>query len=297
MRHGACVFLIWNVVFLELASKHLQAGRTLVIKGLILGSMRGFVNASWPRYNPAMARIFVPPESWWNDTALQLTAEQVRHLSQSLRLRKGDALDIVSGNHLFSCTLHNLTDRRLEVVKISAVPATPFRPQITLVQCLPKQDKLTEILRACTEMGVTDFIPVVSARSVPVPHQPENKAARWTTVIESAAEQSRQPLLPLLHAITSLSDIATHPRVASADVRLVPWEEEKETSLKSVLATYPLAETLALVIGPEGGLAADEIAFLKSTGFHAVSLGPTILRVEHAGLAAISQIRYHYTPC
>ncbi len=282
---------------MELASKHLQAGRTLVIKGLILGSMRGFVNASWPRYNPTMTRIFVPLESWWNDAALQLTADQARHLAQSLRLRKGDPLEIVSGDQLVLCTIHSLVGNRLEVIKNDTFPILPLQPKITLIQCLPKQDKFTEILRACTEMGVAEFVPAISERSVPEPHHPEHKISRWTTVMESAAEQSRQPRLPRLHPIIALSAIATHSAVTGNDVKIIPWEEEKGTALKSALGAAPHAASLALVIGPEGGLSAGEINILKTAGFQAVSLGPTILRVEHAGLAAISQIRYHYTPC
>ena len=169
-----------------------------------------------------------------------------------------------------------------------AAPAEPAL-RLTLFQCTLKADKFEWILQKGTELGVARFVPVVSARSVVRPAAALlPKYERWRAIVREAAEQSGRTRLPELATPVEFSEALR----SSAQLRLLPWEEAEvdraEGLGQAVSAASP--SDAALLVGPEGGLTAEEVMAAQAAGWRTVTLGARTLRAETAALAAIAVI-------
>ena len=217
-----------------------------------------------------------------------------RQLSRVLRLQPGATIHLLDNSGaLFVTEIRDLTPpRALGLIHARQEPDTEPPAPITLYQCSLKADKFEWVLQKGTELGVTRFVPVISARSIvgragALP----KKTDRWRAVIREAAEQSGRARLPDLAAPLDLADLVT-PQADHAGVHLVPWEDAATSApmLRAALAAESSRRGVALLIGPEGGLEAAEIQALQCGPWQAVSLGPRILRAETAALAAVTII-------
>lgn len=234
-----------------------------------------------------MRRFFC--DSITTDSAA-ITGDDAHHISRVLRMKAGDALSLCDG-------AGNEYDALVAAVSPEVVVCTVSNPhaseaespvQVSLFQCLPKAGKMELIVQKCTELGVFSIVPVQSARCVVVPGKDyDKKRERYNRVALEAAKQSRRAMIPRVLPLTTLKKID----VKSFDLFLVAYEDENTVSLKQALrAASP--KTIALLIGPEGGLEESEIAQLVQAGAKSVSLGRRILRTETAGMAMLAQTLY-----
>jgi 16S rRNA (uracil1498-N3)-methyltransferase len=161
---------------------------------------------------------------------------------------------------------------------------------ITLVQCVPRGDRMDFIVQKATELGVSRIVPVLSQRSVVRldARQAESKTAHWHAVAVSACEQCGRNRLPNLDAarplLNYLADCASMqgPRLVFApESASSPPHGEQRPGSKPQIAAAEIA------IGPEGGFAPDELEAFRLAGFSQVALGPRILRTETAAIAAV----------
>jgi len=224
-------------------------------------------------------RLFVPvlPAE---GGVVALPAESAKHV-RVLRLAPGAALRLFDGRA-------NEADARLVEVTRDAVrceASSPQRVEVALPRVhalvgLAKGTKLDDAVRMLTELGVYAVHPVVCVRSVARPRGSHARHERLERIALEACAQSGQPRAPDVHAAVGLEEAATlAPRDA---VKVVFWEEATE-GLEAVLAGQRTsAPELWIVIGPEGGLAADEVEMLGRFGFGAAGLGRAKLRVETA---------------
>ena len=161
------------------------------------------------------------------------------------------------------------------------------RPVI-LIQGLPKGDKLELVLQKATELGVSAVWPVLTERSVsrPKPEALGTRHTRWQRIVEEAARQSGRSDVPEVTALRSLEDAA---RALGPGMRLLVLDEEERSER---LGSAAGDGAVALVVGPEGGLAREEVRLLRDVGGTPVSLGPLVLRTETAGLAALAVLRH-----
>lgn len=237
-----------------------------------------------------MHRFFVAPEDLRGEEIL-LPPDVLHHLSV-LRLKPGEEILLLDGLGLVCrCRILSLgrrggtarvTERRRE--KESAFP-------ITLLQGLPKGDKMDLVLQKGTELGIARFIPVAAGRSVPAlpPDREASRLERWARIVREAARQCRRPCLPLLDPVLPLaSALADRPE----ELRLFLWEGES----RPLGACLPLRapRDAAVLVGPEGGFSAGEAEAARRAGFLPVSLGPRILRSETAGFAVASILQHRY---
>jgi 16S rRNA (uracil1498-N3)-methyltransferase len=162
------------------------------------------------------------------------------------------------------------------------------RACVTWLQGYPKGDKLDTILRQATELGVAAFWPVYTARSVPHARSERQAArlARWRRIAEEAARQSGRADLPELHPPEALDVVLD--ALPEGALRLLAWEGAS-TPLARVVAASTRRPVVVLV-GPEGGLDANEVACCVARGFVAVSLGPRILRTETVAPAMLTAL-------
>ncbi len=220
-----------------------------------------------------------------------ITGDDAHHIARVLRMKAGDALSLCDG-------AGNEYDAMITAITQDAVTCTigerhaseaesPVR--VTLFQCLPKTGKMELIVQKCTELGVFAIVPVVSARCVVVPNKDyDKKRERYNRVALEAAKQSRRGMIPSVLPLTELKKID----VKAFDLFLVAYEDENTVSLKQALRAAKQPATIALLIGPEGGLEEGEVAQLVKAGAKSVSLGPRILRTETAGMAMLAQALY-----
>lgn len=234
-----------------------------------------------------MIRLLVPGAS-----AGQVTVDgpRLHHLLHVLRVRAGDVLEVFDGQGLaFDAKVLSLGEQRGELLLSGGRQAPPPRP-ITIVQGLPKAEKLELVLQKGTELGATAFAPAGCARSVvKLEGKEEAKRARWQRIVEEAARQCGRSDVPQVHP----------PRPLLAAVAALPDEpallvlDEEERALPLSAAVAPLgARPLALIIGPEGGLTREEVQALVARGAVGVTLGRLVLRTETAALAALAVLRH-----
>jgi 16S rRNA (uracil1498-N3)-methyltransferase len=247
-----------------------------------------------------MHRFFVPPGSI-QGSSVTLSGAQARQVARVLRMRPGEQLIVLddSGSELEV----QLVAVEPELVRGEVVASRPStgepRTRITLCQAVLKGDHFELVLQKGTELGVVEFVPMLTERTIVRDRQAVlKKRPRWEAIIQEAAEQSRRGRRPALRPPLSLAEACLEVS-RTQGVKVIPWEDEAQFSLRQVLqAELPDAlrvgagPAVSLFIGPEGGLTRDEISLARAHGLVPVSLGPRILRAETAGLVAAAAILY-----
>ena len=219
----------------------------------------------------------------------RITGEDVKHLSRVLRLRAGDTVEICDGAGTeYTGTIREIGQEevRLDLADAHRSPAEAVH-RVTLFQGLPKAGKLETIIQKCTELGVDAVVPVEMERCVVVAKDFSRKLDRYQRVAEEAAKQSRRGMIPVVHDAVPLKKVD----FSRFDTVLVPYEGERETTLKMALRRGT-GERIAVVIGPEGGFEPGEVDALQQQGAIPVTLGRRILRTETAGMAVLAEILY-----
>lgn len=224
------------------------------------------------------------------DTAI-ITGEDVKHIARVLRLGAGDRAELCDGaGNDYDGEIVSVGKERV-VFRVTGSRPSDTEPNVdvTLFQCLPKTGKTEVIVQKCTELGVHTIVPTVSERCVALPGENYGaKLVRYRRVALEAAKQSRRARIPSLTMPERIGSIDP----ARFDLFLIAYEDERGTTLKSALRSHANARSVALLIGPEGGLGADEVKRLTDAGGIAVTLGRRILRTETAGMAALAEVLY-----
>jgi 16S rRNA (uracil1498-N3)-methyltransferase len=229
------------------------------------------------------------PGSW-----VELPPETASHLARVLRARSGDELILFNGDgREFNGSIETVRGSRVSASVGDGRPVDRESPlAITLVQCVPRGDRMDFIVQKATELGVARIVPVLSQRSVVRldKSQAESKAVHWRAVAVSACEQCGRNRLPTIEAAQPLLNYLGESS-AGAGLRLVL--EPESAPQMGTLAPGPggaadAAMTGAeIAIGPEGGFASEELEAFRVAGFTQVGLGPRVLRAETAAIAAV----------
>lgn len=150
------------------------------------------------------------------------------------------------------------------------------------------------IIQKAVELGVYEVIPVAARRSVVKLEgkREAGKLARWQGIAEAAAKQSRRRILPKVHPVMSMREAVAY--ASTMEVRLIPYElAQGMGKTKEILEALQPGQSVAVMIGPEGGFEESEIREAVDAGMQPVTMGRRILRTETAGLAMLSWIMYH----
>lgn len=241
---------------------------------------------------PAIGYFFVSPEQITGGR-VTITGPDVVHISRVLRLGPGDVITVMDGRGKgYRVRLTGITGTAVEgVILEQFIPGGEAPLKVTLVQGLSKGDKMDIIIQKSTELGVSCVVPLACRRSVVrlTPAKARERQQRWQRIALEAAKQSRRAIVP---RVTEVMDLpAVLDLISPGALALMPWEEERELSLKAALRGQSCGEVF-IFIGPEGGFAAGEVAVARERGVLSVSLGPRILRTETAGLATLTMILY-----
>ena len=216
-----------------------------------------------------------------------LGGEEGRHAGQVLRMRAGEALWLSDGRGaLLECTVTAVLAAgvALRVEQRRAVPAP--RPRLSVVQALPKGDRGELAVELMTELGVDAIVPWAAARSVAqwAGARGERSRDKWRRTAREAAKQSRRAWVPDILPLASTRAVAELIGGRAAFVL------HESASAPLADCELPDADELILVVGPEGGVADDELTAFAAAGASAVRLGSPVLRTSTAGAAALAAL-------
>ncbi|MDZ8053102.1 MAG: 16S rRNA (uracil(1498)-N(3))-methyltransferase [Aulosira sp. ZfuVER01] len=226
-----------------------------------------------------LQRIAIAP-SQLQQRQILLTKEQQHYLARVLRLREGDRFIAMDGRGKWWLT--QLVGEQGQVLE-ALVVETELPVSITLMVALPKGNGFDDIVRCCTELGVTTIAPVLSDRTLLQPSP--QKLERWRRIAAEAAEQSERAFVPTILEPVAFSDSLSldnsHKYICEARGNF--------PHLKNCLP-HQEQGTIVIATGPEGGWTQQEIDSAIAAGFQAVSLGRRILRAVTAPIVALSLV-------
>lgn len=217
------------------------------------------------------------------------------YLKNVLRLKEGEGIVLSDGRGteceaVVSYSADGQTELRIRNRATRKSRAVP----IILAQSLPKGDKMDAIIRQVVELGVRRIVPYRSVRSVPRISADKGAArvARWQRIAEESARQTGRAHIPQIDPILSFEELVRRALPEGA-CRLIFWEEEKEAGFRETLRSLGEgAAAYCLIVGPEGGLTAEEVRQAREAGFRSVSLGRNVLKVETAAPAIVAMLQY-----
>ncbi len=222
-------------------------------------------------------------QSLQTDATLILEDGPASHLTRVLRAREGDSVTLFNGlGWDWSCTVAEVSKRETRIAVGRAVQVDNESPLSShLGLCLSKGERFDWAIQKATEMGVASITPLFSARvDVKLPADRLTKKQRhWQQIAISACEQSGRAVVPVVKQATDLSAWALD---ADADLKLVLHHHNPAR------LTEVTPNSVALLIGPEGGLTEQEVEHALSAGFQALQLGPRVMRTETAPIAALA---------
>jgi 16S rRNA (uracil1498-N3)-methyltransferase len=220
-----------------------------------------------------------------SDESFLLDGHEGRHAARVKRLRTGERV-LVSDGHgtVLECTVSSGDANGLSLAVTARRDVPAPRPRIVVVQALPKGDRAELAVEVLTELGVDEIVPWAASRSIVHWLGPRGDRAleKWRRTAREATKQSRRAWLPIISPLASTSDVEARLAVANG---LVLHEDATD-----LLRAADLGDDrdVVVVVGPEGGIAPDELADFAAVGAQPVRLGEPVLRTSTAGAAAVA---------
>lgn len=238
-----------------------------------------------------MNRFFITEEI--TENTVTLSGEVFHHMKNVLKLQEGEQIILIKNKKELLCNIDK-TEKNSIIVSIQKElePQSENSFSVTLFQGIPKGDKMDFIVEKAVEAGATAIVPLKLSRSIAKIEGKDvsKKLERFSKIAKAAAQQSGRLVIPKIGEPISLKEAD----FSGFDLKIVCFEDEEKTTLKQVLLEADKPKSIAVVIGPEGGISQEEIDMLLTKGFRAVSLGSRILRCETAGLYTLANINYHF---
>ncbi|MCK4716929.1 MAG: 16S rRNA (uracil(1498)-N(3))-methyltransferase [Candidatus Marinimicrobia bacterium] len=228
--------------------------------------------------------FYISPDKIHDNTAI-LKGDEFRHCIYVLRKKTGDEISLFNGRgEVFTAIIDRIAKKYCEYRIISTEKIKkPISTDIILAFGLIKSKALDLLIREASALGVSQFVPLLTQHSV---KQGFNSDRMQKIAIESL-KQSGSFYLPEIHEPVEFSDWLD--MAANVPVKLVA-EQDHSISLQTALKKQIDHKTVAILIGPEGGLHSDEVEFAVAKGFIPVSIHPYRLRTELAAIVAITRI-------
>ncbi len=242
-----------------------------------------------------MYRFYID-DNQYDGEFVRVTGSDVNHISNVLRLQKGDWVILCNGegtDYTGRIEEFEPDEVLVKILKVSEA-GSELPSKIYLFQGLPKSDKMEFIIQKAVETGVFEVIPVNMKRCVKKINEEKKlakKLARWNQISEAAAKQSGRGIVPSVKSIMSFKEALEYAR--SLDYTLMPYElEEVNDKSRENFREAITGKSIGIFIGPEGGIDESEVQLALENGVKAVSLGKRILRTETAGIVTTSFLIY-----
>ncbi len=240
-----------------------------------------------------MPRFFVdmePDESG----IITITGDDARHIALSLRCAVGDTIEACRLGIVYECRLKSIRPDEVTLRVLSSTHDVSELPcRVFVFVANPKGSKLDFVTEKCTELGAAVLIPFLSERCVSRPDEGarRKRRARLERIAREAAMQCGRGEAPTIGE--TLDFRAAVSAAAAADIALFVYENEKEATLRGVVAgRLRPGMSVSVMIGAEGGFSPEEANAAKKAGMIPCGLGPRILRCETAPLYVLSALAY-----
>lgn len=235
-----------------------------------------------------MQRYFV---SKMNDNFV-LENNDLHHVKDVMRIKDGGNIICVYNNKSFLCEIR-YSNQNYHINIIEEITKDVELPKrVTLYQAVIKNDKFDLIIQKATELGASDIVPTIFSRSVVKveDNKKDNKLIRYQKIAKEACEQSHRQVIPNIHDFENVLKIS----LDSQTLGLIAYENNGDfKSFSKNLENLENYTNVAIVVGPEGGFAPNEVEYLKKIGFKSISLGKRILRSETASMYALSIVSHY----
>jgi 16S rRNA (uracil1498-N3)-methyltransferase len=241
-------------------------------------------------------RVFVLPQNPPSGQFLDITGKDYHYLVRVRRVKVGEQFPGTDGRGgSWRCTVSEIGPSSLRL-QLEETPDPPLSPQLSicLIQCLPRAKKMDLIVRQATEAGLRCLIPVFSRYSrvrYSDKQEAQRKLERWQRIAREALQQSGAAAAPIIESPRELQAVLTDLNdPADGEVRLF-FHQDREGSDTLHRCLSKIVKIITLVVGPEGGLAENEIDQLRSKSFVPITFGRTVLRAETAALYALAAVQ------
>ena len=218
-----------------------------------------------------------------------LQDDDVFHLTRVMRAKVGEQIEVVEDGVVYLCQISRFRPLTIDVIR-RLRENNELPNKVILVAALLKGEKMDLVLQKATELGVDEVVLLETSRTVVKfkKDDREVKMERFNRILKEAAEQSKRNQIPHLYRVIDFNGLHD----IEADVKMVAYEEEAgpTTSFNKIVESIKPEQTVAILIGPEGGFSDHEILLATKQGFRKVSLGRRILRAETAAFYALSVI-------
>lgn len=232
------------------------------------------------------ARFFVPAD-WIAHSAQAFSipaGSLYRQIVAVLRMKSGDIIGLCPNDGTeIECKISEITKSAILGSIVAFKTGAVLRPAITVCAAITKRDTFEWTLQKCTELGATDFIPMITERVI---KKTKEVPTRWNDIVREASEQSGRMVLPIIQEPISLKSAID---ATSKYDRIVLHESVGKIGDMPKVREM---DHVALFVGPEGGFSNDEIAQLSSSGSTIVQIGDLVMRAETAAIVGTAMIRF-----
>lgn len=239
-----------------------------------------------------MRRFYIEADQL-NGQAAEITGTEARHIRTVLRMQPGDRLELIDGSgYAYESRIQGISEDQIRVEILGRYPSAAESPlELSIALGFLKDKKMDLLIRHLTELGISRFIPVWTARGVARP--PEKRIAsrmeRWQSIAKEAVKQSRRDRVPEIARPLAFNEALELG--CKSDKRLIFWEQA-DAGLSPEARAQQSASSVFVLIGPEGGFTEKEARMAVDKGFSLLTMGPRILRAETAAISACALIQY-----
>lgn len=235
-----------------------------------------------------MQQVFIKEQVEVNQY-VALDEKQSHHLLHVLRMKKDTCFRVVDGaGNRYMASLQIIEKEAWAKIDQKIEESAERKVKVTLLMGLIKKDKWDFCVQKSTELGVNRIVPFESKRTIVKASEEkgDKKVQRWNKIAMEAAQQCKRDVVPEIEMPLSLKEACVQYQ---SDLNLVAYESMMENSalIRDVVKD---AQSITVVIGPEGGFDESEIEFLKEKGYCCITLGKRILRAETAALYVLSAL-------
>lgn len=231
---------------------------------------------------------FLEPQPLTLGTEIDLSDDVVQHVCRALRMKPQEPLILFNGDGSeYKARLTKVEKRAASAHIEECLNSKSESPlKVSLGQSLSRGERMDYAVQKSTEMGVREITPLFSERcEVKLPKERQGKRVNhWQQIAVSACEQSGRVIPPEIHMPSTLE---TWLKAQNADLKLVLHHHSEQP-----LQTMDQPASVAILIGPEGGLTAAEVELAGEYGFKPLTLGPRVMRTETAPVAALTLLNY-----
>lgn len=213
----------------------------------------------------------------------EFDSEDAFHAIKVLRIAPGEIFNLSDGAGGWSrVSVNNVNKKSMTVTVLESGFEEALAEQFTIVQAIPKGDRIKESIEMSTEGGVNRIVMWKAARSI---GRADEKLEKLQLTAREASKQSRRFRIPQVSGVATTDQVVDE--IAKADLALVFHESATSTISRAITAG---AQRVLIIIGPEGGLTNEEVETFAAAGAKVVLMGRPILRSAHAGLAAMAAV-------